>query len=54
MFFAEVRRKYFNIVFLLITVASGFWLYSSLKPRASTTDYYKYNYFKPLNKAEFI
>lgn len=55
MFFAEARRKYFNIVFLLIAAASGFWLYSALKPRASTTyDYYKYNYFKPLNKAEFV
>lgn len=55
MFFAEARRKYFNIVFLLIAVIGGFWLYLSLKPRASTTyDYYKYNYFKPLNKAEFV
>lgn len=55
MFFAEARRKYFNIVFLFVIIIGGFWLYSSLKPTASTTyDYYKYNYFKPLNEAEFV
>ncbi len=55
MFFAETRKKYFNIVFLFVIIAGGFWLCSSLKPTASTTyDYYKYNYFKPLNKAEFV
>lgn len=55
MFFAETRKKYFNIVFLFVIIIGGFWLYSSLKPTASTTyDYYKYNYFKPLNEAEFV
>jgi len=55
MFFAETRKKYFNIVFLFVIIIGGFWLYSSLKPTASTSyDYYKYNYFKPLNKAEFV
>ena len=55
MFFSETRKKYFNIVFLIIIIIGGFWLYSSLKPTASTSyDYYKYNYFKPLNEAEFI
>jgi len=55
MFFAETRKKYFNIVFLFVIIIGGFWLYSSLKPTASTDDdYYKYNYFKPLNKAEFV
>lgn len=55
MFFAETRKKYFNIVFLFVIIIGGFWLYSSLKPTASTNyDYYKYNYFKPLNKAEFV
>ncbi len=55
MFFAETRKKYFNIVFLFVIIIGGFWLYSSLKPTASTNyDYYKYNYFKPLNEAEFV
>ncbi|MCI9078590.1 MAG: ABC transporter permease [Lachnospiraceae bacterium] len=55
MFFAETRKKYFNIVFLFVIIIGGFWLYSSLKPTASTDDdYYKYNYFKPLNEAEFV
>lgn len=55
MFFAETRRKYFNIVFLFVIIIGGVWLYSSLKPTASTNyDYYKYNYFKPLNEAEFV
>ncbi len=55
MFFAEARRKYFNIVFLFVIIIGGFWLYSSLKPTAATSyDYYKYNYFKPLNEAEFV
>ena len=55
MFFAETRKKYFNIVFLFVIIIGGFWLYSSLKPTASTSyDYYKYNYFKPLNEAEFV
>ncbi len=55
MFFAETRKKYFNIVFLFVIIIGWFWLYSSLKPTASTSyDYYKYNYFKPLNEAEFV
>lgn len=55
MFFAEIRKKYFNIIFLFVIIIGGFWLYSSLKPTASTNyDYYKYNYFKPLNEAEFV
>ena len=55
MFFAETRKKYFNILFLFVIIIGGFWLYSSLKPTASTNyDYYKYNYFKPLNEAEFV
>lgn len=55
MFFTEIRRKYFNIVFLVIVVIGGFWLYSVLKPESLTSyNYYKYNYFKPLTKAEFV
>lgn len=56
MFFSDIRKKYFNITFLIIAIIGIFWLYSTLKPTATTNvgDFYKYNYFKPLNKAEFI
>lgn len=61
MFFTEIKKKYFNIIFLFITIIGGVWLYSALKPVMTPSgliddygDYYKYNYFKPLNKAEFV
>lgn len=56
MFFCEVKRKYFNIIFLLIIVVGGYWLYSAISPSATTDSYdvYKYSYYKPLSKEEFI
>lgn len=56
MFFAEIKRKYFNIIFVFVSIIGVWWLYSALKPTATTNvgDFYKYNYFKPLNKAEFV
>lgn len=61
MFFIEIKKKYFNIIFFFIIIIGGAWLYSALKPAMAPSellgdygDYYKYNYFKPLNKAEFV
>ncbi len=59
MFFTEIKKKYFNIIFFFIIIIGGTWLYSALKPAMAPSellgdygDYYKYNYFKPLNKAD--
>lgn len=61
MFFTEIKKKYFNIIFLFVIIIGGAWLYSALKPVMTPSEllgdygnYYKYNYFKPLNKAEFV
>lgn len=56
MLFSEMKRKYFNIVFLLIIIVGGWWMYSAIKPSANTVSYdiYKYSYYKPLSKVEFI
>ncbi len=54
MFFAEIKRKYFNVIFLIILVVGGYWLYMAIRPSATTTSYdvYKYSYYRPLSKVE--
>ena len=56
MFFAEIKRKYFNVIFLIILVVGGYWLYMAIRPSATTTSYdvYKYSYYRPLSKVEFV
>jgi hypothetical protein len=55
MLFAEMKRKYANIVFLFVIFVGGWWLYSAIRPSATTASYdvYKYFYYKPLSKVEF-
>jgi hypothetical protein len=56
MFFSEMKRKYATVVFLIIIVVGGWWLYSAIRPSAETTsfDVYKYDYYRPLSKVEFV
>lgn len=49
----EIRRKYFNIIFLAAFLLGGFWLFTAIRP-ADTLYYPQYAYMKPLNKAEFV
>ena len=38
MFFTEIKKKYFNIIFFFIIIIGGTWLYSALKPAMAPSE----------------